>query len=113
MISQFHDMELAWAAGFIEGESHVGIKRGRKRLDGGRPKVGLLLVASQNERGRLERLHSALGGIGHIRGPYKKSHVWATSCVSANEALELLWPYLGPEYRKRVWKLWREIGRKS
>src|SRR5215467_7580296 len=103
-------MELAWCAGFLEGEAHIGVKRGRRRLDGTRLPVGLLIVASQNDRSRLERLHSAVGGKGSIRGPYKKSHVWSTSCRSALETLELLWPYLGPTFRKKVWTLWRECG---
>jgi hypothetical protein len=110
-VKQFHDFELAWAAGFVEGEAYIGLKNGRRRKDGTRPAVGLNLVVSQNERGRLVRLQKAVGGGGSIGGPYGKSYRWGVSCVSAIEVLDLLWPHLGPEFRKRTKKLEVQYGR--
>jgi hypothetical protein len=112
MVGQFHEMELAWAAGFLEGEGHIKVKQTRAK-SGNLRSPALAIIVSQNIRARLERFQNALGGVGSVRGPYKKSHVWSTSHNGALKTLELLWPYLGPEFRKRVWILWRECDRES
>jgi hypothetical protein len=72
------------------------------------------LRVAQVERERLDRLQSILGG--RLNGPYanngtfsnsKPIHVW-TQQRKCDEAVALMWPYLGPTTRKRLRKLYRD-----
>lgn len=87
--------DLAWAAGFIDGEGSVSVcKNGKKykRLS--------LAVAQAGNKEPLDKLHSIFGG--YIGGPYKqknKNHtpyfVWSiTNFRVIQEIYEKLKPYL-------------------
>lgn len=89
------DTELAWAAGFFDGEGYCGSAR--------RPK----LVISQNEPETLYRFQAAVG-IGKVTGPYdypyKKNPFWRYSTGSidnTNVAITKLWPYLSRPKRRQ------------
>jgi len=86
------DTELAWAAGFLDGEGHFGFyKSGRSR---GR----LHIEAAQVRREPLDRLQTYLGG--RVYGPYKHGHKqdyyqWMVDNIEkCMEIIALLRPYL-------------------
>lgn len=66
-------IDLAWCAGFYEGEGTIHFQlQGRKLKDGsdGRPFRALLLTINQVEDYSLENFAMKLG-IGKVTGPYK------------------------------------------
>lgn len=83
--------ELAWAAGFFDGEGHTrekGNKQSTSELQVGQKYVHCL-----------ERLKKAVGGYGRIYGPYRKEkgglYYWTVSRTShVDIVLNQLWPYL-------------------
>ena len=92
-----HEVNLAWAAGFIDGEGcFVHVKT--HRPNGKMYSDGVRLSAAQVNKEPLERLQKILGG--KIYGPYKvKNNINARpfyQWVTKNNApcLELLLPYL-------------------
>lgn len=98
--------ELAWAAGFIDGEGSFGVQRnpGRKKL--------LYLQASQCDRRVLDRLQSALG-LGKVYGPYqgrRKGHnsyyYFRLTGPNTHEAARKIWPWLS-EVKKEQYEATR------
>jgi hypothetical protein len=55
--------ELAWAAGFFDGEGNVSLHTQRKAAQ---------LNISQCERSILDRFKNAVGGLGAVYGPYTR-----------------------------------------
>lgn len=69
-------LEIAWAAGFLEGEGSFGVARYKKR-----PWTGSAIVAAvQKQREPLARLHALFGGNDPKQyfkaGPTKDKSVW-------------------------------------
>jgi hypothetical protein len=89
--------ELAWAAGFVDGEGHFGFHPTNvKKISG-----TAVLDANQIDRRVLDRLRRYLG-MGHINGPYKYRkndspiytfRIYGFEHVQA--AVAMLWPWLG------------------
>jgi hypothetical protein len=88
MRSRISDAELAWAAGFFDGEGHIAYRKRR-----------LMMAVAQTNREPLERFLDAVGG-GRIYGPYSKGQqvkqVWHWQATGANviPLMEKLLPYL-------------------
>lgn len=86
--------ELAWAAGFYDGEGYVGISRGRQ--------IGVNIT--QVHPAVLERLRDAVK-LGKLYGPYTRKKVTYSPCwyyqIYGFERVQyffcLLWPWLSPE----------------
>lgn len=103
------ETELAWAAGFFDGE---GCSCVQKRAGGKR--AGISLQISQNNTENLERFLAAVGQ-GGIRGPHisktsnsKPSWRWGCYSKSGTHAvMKQLWPYLGI-HKKKQYLLARE-----
>jgi hypothetical protein len=88
-------LELAWAAGFFDGEGTAYLCQSNRIY------YHFRLALPQVERGPLERFQAAVGGAGIIGGPYKPSsgggrpiHRWRCNSVQGKEVLKKLWPYL-------------------
>jgi hypothetical protein len=92
--SHDNSIELAWAAGFFDGEGCVtgyqqtGRRRGRLQL----------IVGQSGTTEHLERFARAVEG-GRINGPYLNQgklprYVWQTNGHKARRVMELLRPYL-------------------
>lgn len=84
--------ELAWAAGFFDGEGTT-CNESRKTY------YVIKLQVVQVERGPLERFNSAIGNLGTIYGPYDRgnkpiSHLIVTGFERIQVAVAALWPYL-------------------
>lgn len=57
--------ELAWAAGFFDGEGYVGARQRGERWE--HPGLTIAQIAKEP----LDRFRLAVGGIGNITGPYR------------------------------------------
>lgn len=92
------ETELAYAAGVIDGEAHVGIKRDRpdvrRKSTGYTPEVKVEMVDEELVRW----LHARFGG--RLRGPRRTRqhrrpvYVWATLGQNSVDVLRAVAPYL-------------------
>jgi hypothetical protein len=62
---EINKLELAWAAGFFDGEGNVNLAKDKEARR-------LRLRAFQTDREPLERLQKAVLGLGKIYGPYEQ-----------------------------------------
>jgi hypothetical protein len=94
--------ELAWAAGFVDGEGWMGFSGHSPRLS-----------VTQVDRRVLDRLQAALLGLGRVAGPYDKATEerpniqpqWIYRAQSWHEvqaAIALMWKYLSPVKRAQA-----------
>lgn len=93
--------ELAWAAGFFDGEGCVGAWKRGSRID--HPS----LTIAQSETSTLLRFQQAIVGLGNVRGPYRTNyphalpvfqfHIHGIEKVQA--AMAMLWPWLSERKR--------------
>jgi hypothetical protein len=93
--------ELAWAAGFFDGEGSV-LYRGRKRRE-------LCLTVSQADRRPLDRFAAAIGMPG-VRGPYRPRNAngkpYFVFSVAAHTRVQaivaMLWRFLSEPKRQQA-----------
>jgi hypothetical protein len=89
------ESELAWAAGFFDGEGHSRSRDSKKSV--------YVIQVSQKQTDCLRRLQNAVGGLGTIRGPYRTKYpiyFWDVCKTSeADTVMNMLWPYLS-KYKK-------------
>lgn len=97
-------MELAWAAGFFDGEGNATVDRGKK------PYKYLRLQIAHVRPEPLVRFIAAVG-VGRLLGPYdrgpqvpnqKPIHRWAVVGRTAESVVPLLWPYLSIPKREQI-----------
>jgi hypothetical protein len=84
--------EIAWAAGFFDGEGHIYFHRGQSSS-------AVRLRVRQREPELLLRFQRAVGGYGRIYR--EKSGIYSFECEGwrAYEIVNALWPYLGSHKR--------------
>jgi hypothetical protein len=106
------EVELAWAAGFFDGEGHTRVsKRSTYVTKDGihrtyNHNVNPVVQMSQTDKCLLDRFYAAVGNRGTISGPFKQkkgggrwSDFWCYRCNSFDDAvavMDLLLPYLSP-----------------
>lgn len=114
-VPQINREELAWAAGFFDGEGHVSYRNG-----------ALTLEVAQKDTRVLERFQQAVLGVGKINGPYRgaltlkgyQSKDYWTFKTSNYEhtqaAMIMLWSFLSPVKKEQAFKALSEakINRK-
>lgn len=93
--------ELSWAAGFFDGEGHVGFSRKARRLD-------LRLSMTQTDRAVLDRFQRATG-LGRVGGPFLRSYrnpnendIYAYQIARFEHVqaiVAMLWAFLSPVKR--------------
>lgn len=96
--------ELAWAAGFWDGEGYTGCTPRKKN---GQPQV-CLKISQSGDPSLLYRFQNAVGGIGTVNGPYDKGtskvtglpfkpvYTWSVdSLVGRQQVMACMWPWLG------------------
>lgn len=111
-------IELAWAAGFYDGEGsskkicyHYKTKKGIRKA----PTKNIMMSVSQAELEPLLRFQNAVKGIGHINGPYQYNTnkrpywIWSASCKSARIVFKLLKPYLSSIKKKQYLQVDKEL----
>jgi hypothetical protein len=117
-------VELAWAAGFFDGEGSVFVNRQKRVPHRTRANPALYDITSPNasvaqvELAPLERFAKAVGGRAPS-GPYKTRNVnanlyyrWdACGRPSVHRMLVLLWPYLCAPKRAQAHAVWAELER--
>lgn len=98
--------ELAWAAGFYDGEGSISISRGgtkNQRIRTPIPKISI----TQIDPRVLERFRDAVG-LGKILGPYSYNCVrivWfyrVQRFEHVQAIIAMLWPFLGPLKREQI-----------
>jgi hypothetical protein len=98
------DIDLAWIAGFFDGEgstTYRPISYASKRPD--RPGFGrsMVMSISQVNRSNLGRVQRTLGGV--IQGPFKQKNArdcwhWRLhKATDVRDSVRALWPHLGDE----------------
>ena len=101
--------ELAWAAGFFDGEGSTLIRRQSRT-----PQIAVQVA--QTDPRVLERFKTAVGSLGNITGPYRSKNArhkekWSFSAASFEQAqaiLAMLWKFLGPVKREQALAVLRE-----
>ena len=101
-----HSIELAWAAGFFDGEGTTGTECYVPGLGRGAPRLRLALSAPQVDPRPLQRLSAALG-VGSLslrpaRGNARPIWRWRCNGGAAERALSALWPYLSEPKREQA-----------
>lgn len=107
------DTELAWAAGFFDGEGSTTLQiRNTERNRLPRPVVSII----HNTREQLDRFCSAIGD-GKVYGPYsrhKPNHsdfynLQLTGYNRVQPALDKLWPYLSIHKKQQAEKVFARL----
>jgi hypothetical protein len=96
------ELELAWAAGFWDGEGCTTLLR-KKRKDG-TENISVRLSIGQKDVRALERFRRAIGTERQI-GPVQQSgvsYLHINAQAEARRVLDLLWPYLGEAKREQA-----------
>lgn len=101
--------DLAWAAGFLDGEGYFGMHYTHGRPTDKRLYGQPMIEAAQVDRRVLDRLQKTLQ-MGKVRGPYQKKkasysesylfQLWGFE--STQTAIALLWPWLSPVKREQA-----------
>lgn len=98
--------ELAWAAGFFDGEGTCWGSRGQVRME-----IPQAVGIDGSPSAALTRFQRAIGDIGYITGPRILRNPWSrlpqyrwqvSNRAGVQEALTLLWPWLGAEKRAQA-----------
>lgn len=92
--------ELAWSAGFYDGEGHCG----PHRHNGG---TGARLSIGQRDPAVLERFKAAVGDVGKIYGPYPDGcgvsyHYRVGRQEDLIRVVNRIWPYLSEIKKKQI-----------
>jgi hypothetical protein len=101
--------ELAWAAGFFDGEGST-LTRGRGPLKGGHWCEMWLTVSQSNNPETLYRFQKAVGGIGKVGGPWKYRenmlplYRFDVRGIGVVAVIDILWPYLSSPKRLQAKK---------
>ena len=99
--SRFEPAELAWAAGFFEGEGTVA-------LNGSAPRLWLPQASAQGIPEVLARFQAAVGGLGSISGPYVLKNPWSklpqyrwglSRFEHVQAVIAMFWPWMSARRR--------------
>lgn len=100
--------DIAWAAGFFDGEGNTNYTAQYRRDGSIRPKGRAQMSCSQKEPLLLLRLREAVGGIGYIRETRatksRKFPIWTWQVARFDDLLHVvqtLWPWLGQPKREQ------------
>jgi len=110
-LSSFDPLQIAWAAGFFDGEGSTIAYQPNK----GSRYLRLQATVPQSGHGEvpevLHRFRAAMLGMGKIAGPNEYGvYVWRTRAFEETQAsIALLWAYLGPVKRAQATAAIREV----
>lgn len=89
------DLELAWAAGFFDGEGCIYLRNDKRDS-----RWQLLLGLAQVDKAPLEDFQRIVGGVGYItkshrgKGNQRSCWTWQAASKNAGDVVELLLPFL-------------------
>lgn len=104
------DTEIAWAAGFFDGEGNSYFRRVRQTIwHSDRTYLcfkSSVQIAQAHDAQCVERFQAAVGGIGKIR-PYRNEYgvvyKWSVQRITeVEQVLRMLWPYLSHPKREQA-----------
>lgn len=87
------EIDVAWAAGFFDGEGYIGISRGYSRNKRWGPYHHMSISASQRIREPLDRLVSIFDGT-VCKATTRDLYLWTCTTRCAARALTAMLPYL-------------------
>lgn len=111
MIVQIDSHELAWAAGFFDGEGCTSVGRTVAHPERGiiNQRTRMVTTVTQAHPGPLLRFQAAVGGLGAINGPKQNGPrgqlIWnwrASSFEHCQAVIALLWKYLSQPKRDQA-----------
>lgn len=88
------EAELAWLAGFLDGEGYIGIRK--RRLPTGNPRYTISLDVSHTKREAVEFLQATIGGSiqqYQRKKGWKTTYKWRVRDKKAQEIIKQLLPY--------------------
>ncbi len=96
-------LELAWAAGFFDGEGHIGARKGETAA------WRIIVQLNQTDRAVLDRFRAAVG-VGLIWGPrsrnnprHKDIYFYRAGGFEQSQAvIAMLWPFLSAPKRQQA-----------
>jgi len=102
--------ELAWAAGFFDGEGSVSLVHSKTRIS-----RGIVLSIGQTNPGVLTRFKDSVG-VGRVHGPYppttsNRKPTWrflASSYKDVQAIVAMMWPWLDPIKRNQATRCLKE-----
>lgn len=97
------ETDLAWAAGFFDGEGCTSASAKPSRFRGD-PNAGrrIMISLGQKEPDMVIKFHKIIG-VGVLRLNYKTCPTWqAWGYEDTKKVIELLWPYLGEIKRQQA-----------
>jgi hypothetical protein len=103
MIMERKDTDVAWCAGFFDGEGHVSYHRGYPHSVTGRVSAQLYAnVPQSSENIEVLEFFQSVIGFGQIKGPYKMpsgkpQHRLQFGVREVEDLLKILAPYLRAE----------------
>jgi hypothetical protein len=106
-------LELAWAAGFFDGEGCTTLDAQQSGFSYVRLSIKQVVVAN------LERFKAAVGGVGSVSKPRievegcKPVSKYRTSGTAARAVLKLLWSYLGEAKREQATRVLEQENNKG
>jgi hypothetical protein len=123
MATKYDTHELAWAAGFFDGEGSVRAKWMPRRKPTHNPTRGIHAIVGQRDRHVLDRFQAAVG-FGKVYGPYftqtrdgAPMYRWETgSRDNVNAVALLLWRWLSPVKQQQFedsFELFRSMSHQS
>ena len=122
VIVMSNETELAWAAGFFDGEGCTVVRR-FKGNDKHRPQHYINVVVGQSEPTTLHRFCAAVG-VGSVQGPWERAPStkkdgspsfrkpnWEYRVVNkqAEEVIGKLWPYLSDVKKEQYTRKLQEV----
>jgi LAGLIDADG-like domain len=98
--------ELAWAAGLFDGEGTIGLNQRHISMSMAQVNPEVLL-----------RFQAAVGGLGHVYGPYQrqeKTHSqWWVFCPTSFEHTQaivaMLWTFLSSPKKEQISKTFKQF----
>jgi len=104
--------QLAWAAGVFDGEGSASTYVPRFRRSPIR-QIAVSQKGATSTPDLLVRFQAAVGGLGHIHGPYRgQLYYWNSKRHAVVDAvMALLWPYLSPPKRDQLSRCADRVGR--
>jgi len=100
--------ELAWAAGFFDGEGSIGTYFNRPHVDGSQGSGTTRLTITQKDRRPLDRFREAVG-VGSVtqRQPdaqhdYGMYALQVVKRAGVHQIIWLLWPWLSEPKREQI-----------
>ncbi len=110
------EIELAWAAGFFDGEGCTSIQVAYYNPQTGTKSMQMHISITQNGRSTLDRFWNAVNKVGAVNGPYVRRtssevYTYRATGPKVAQVMEQLWPYMSqPKKEQFIAVITRKTG---